>query len=47
MSILKYLKHRDGLSDPKGSLSTKLSHRAITQANSDVEAELITENQET
>ena len=40
MSILKYLKHRDCLPDPKVYLSTELSHRAIAQANCKVEAEL-------
>ncbi len=40
MSLLRYLKHRDGLPDPRGSLSNSVSSRAITRANVEVEAEL-------
>ena len=39
-SLLRYLKHRNGLPDPRGSLSNSVSSRAISRANDEVEAEL-------
>ena len=39
MSLLKYLKQKNGLPDPKGSLSDTVPSRA--RANSEVEAELV------
>ena len=41
MSLLKYLKQKIGLLDPKGSLSDTVLSRAIVQANCEVEAELV------
>ena len=40
MSLRHYFKPRDGLPDPKGSLSRQLSSEAITQANREVEKAL-------
>lgn len=40
MSLLRYLKRREGLPDPRGSLSNSLTSRAISRANAEVEAEL-------
>ena len=40
MSILKYLRPKDGLPDPHGSLSSVVSPRAITRANQEIEAVL-------
>lgn len=40
MSLRQYFKARDGLPDPKGSLSSNLSSRAIATANKEVEAAL-------
>ena len=37
MSILNYFKPRDGLPDPKGSLSSCLSSQAIAAINKEVE----------
>ena len=39
MALLKYLKpcSKDGLPDPKGSLSTVIPSRAITRANQEVQ----------
>ena len=37
MSILSYFKPKDGLSDPKGSLSSILPSQAIALANKEVE----------
>ena len=37
MSIQDYFKPRDGLSDPKGSLSTSISSADIASANWEVE----------
>ena len=36
MSIIRYLKAKDGLPDPSGSLSSSVSSRAITMANKEV-----------
>ena len=33
LAIMKYLKSRDGLLDPKGALFTVISKRAINSAN--------------
>ena len=41
MSLLKYLKRKDGLPDPKASLTSKVPTRAIVRANREVEAELV------
>ena len=38
---LKYLKQKNGLSNPNGSLSDTVPSWAIAQANSEVEAELV------
>ena len=40
MSLLKYFTRRDGLSDPRGSLSNSVPSRAIAVANREVEKEL-------
>ncbi len=40
MSLRQYLKPRDGLPDPKGSLSRQLSSETIAQANKEVEKAL-------
>ena len=40
MSLLKYLKLRDGLPDPKGSLSNSVASSAIAMANKEVEKEI-------
>lgn len=40
MSLLRYLKHKDGLPDPKGPLSSSVASRAIARANREV-AELL------
>lgn len=40
MSLLKYFKHKDGLPDPRGSLSATLPQRAISRANCEVQEEL-------
>ena len=40
MSLLKYFKQKDGLPDPKGSLSHTVPSRAIARANREVEVEL-------
>ena len=36
MALLRYFKKRDGLPDPKGSLSHTIPSRAISMANSEV-----------
>ena len=41
MSLLRYLKQKDGLPDPKGSLTSEVPTRAIVRANQEVEAELV------
>ena len=33
MAMLKYLRNKDGLPDPRGSLSTVMSARTISSAN--------------
>ena len=43
MSLLRYLKQKDGLPDPKGSLSNEVPTLAIVRANWEVEAELVEE----
>jgi len=40
MSLLKYLKNKNGLPDPSGELSASISSRAIALANREVQAEL-------
>ena len=40
MSLRNYFKRRDGLPDPKGSLSRQLSSEVIAQANKEVEKAL-------
>ena len=40
MSILKYLKQKDGLPDPRGQLSTTVSSGGIARANKEVALEL-------
>ena len=40
MSLLCYLKHSNGLPDPRGSLSTTISREAIAAANQEVQKEL-------
>ena len=40
MSLLRYLKRKDGLPDPKASLTSKVPTQAIVRANREVEAEL-------
>ena len=40
MSIRQYFKPRDGLPDPKGSLSTSMSSLVIASANREVEKAL-------
>ena len=47
MSILKYLERRNGLPDPRGSLSNSVSARAISTANAEVEAEIARQKKET
>ena len=37
MSLLKYLRSKDGLPDPKGSLSTDIPERTISSANQQVQ----------
>ena len=41
MSLLRYLKRKDGLPDPKGSLTSEVPTQAIVRANREVEAELV------
>lgn len=41
MALFKYLKPKDNLPDPKGSLSSSLRSSTIASANREVEAELI------
>ena len=41
MSLLRYLKQKDGLPDPKGSLSSKVPTRASVRAYREVEVELV------
>ena len=38
MALLRYLQPRDGLPDPRGSLSCSVPSQAIAQANKEVEA---------
>ena len=40
MSILKYLKSKDGLPDPKGPHSMEIAGSAITSANREVQKKL-------
>ena len=40
MSLLKYLRSKDSLPDPKGSLSTEIPERAISFANQQVHREI-------
>ena len=40
-SCLKYLKQKNGLPDPKGSLPDTVPSQAIARVNSEVEAELV------
>ena len=40
MSLLKYLRSKHNLPDPKGSLSTKIPERAISSANQQVGREI-------
>ena len=37
MALLRYLKRKDGLPDPNGSLSSTISSQAIASANHEVE----------
>ena len=37
MSLLKYFKHREGLPDPRGSISSEISMEAIAASNKEVE----------
>ena len=37
MALLRYLKPRDGLPDPRGSLSSSMPSQAIAQANQEVQ----------
>ena len=39
MALLKYLRPKDGLPDPKGSLSLSMPSQAIAEANRQVEDE--------
>ena len=41
MSLLRYLKRKDGLLDPKASLTSKVPTGAIVRANRKVEAEMV------
>ncbi len=41
MTLLRYLKQKDGLPDPRGPLSTSIQSRVIARANREVEAELV------
>ena len=41
MSLLRYLKRKDGLPDPKASLNSKVPTWAIVRANWEVEVELV------
>ena len=41
MSLLRYLKQKDGLPDPKASLTSKVPTGAIVRANRKVEAEMV------
>ena len=41
MSLLRYLKRKDGLLDPKASLTSKVPTRANVRANREVEAEQV------
>ena len=41
MALLRYLRPKDGLSDPKGSLSAAVAAQAIAQANKEVEEAMI------
>ena len=43
MSILKYLRPKDGLPDPNGSLSAVVNPQAIARANKEVEAVITAE----
>ena len=41
MLLLRYLKQKDGLPDPKASLTSKVPTRVVVRANREVEAELV------
>ena len=43
MSIRSFFKPKDGLPDPKGSLSSSLSSKAIALANKEVERAITSE----
>ena len=40
MALLKYLRSKDNLPGPKGSLSTEIPERAISSANQQVRREI-------